>query len=119
MEKSMNILSPKLHAYIDYATVVIFLVAPPLLGMSGMAATIAYLLAGVHLIMSLVTDFELGAADLVPFNVHGWVERLVGPALIVLPYVMSFDATSRNFYLAMGVVIVLVGLFTRYDGAHR
>jgi hypothetical protein len=40
-------ISPTLHGYLDYLTVLLFLVAPTLIGLTGMARTVAYALAGV------------------------------------------------------------------------
>ena len=110
----MKPIEPGLHGYLDYLTVLIFLASPTLLGLTGAAAAIAYALAGVHALMTLITDFPLGAAGVLPFTCHGWVERVVGPVLIVLPFVMGFDGPARLFYVAMGVVIVLVGLLSNY-----
>ena len=110
----MKIISPKPHGYLDLVTVGIFLVAPTLIGLTGIAAIIAYVLAGVHLVMTLVTDFPLGPAKVLPFKLHGWVERLVGPILILLPFVLGFDATAQYFYIVMGIVIILVGLLSSY-----
>ena len=110
----MKIISPRVHGYLDYVTVVLFLVAPTLIGLTGMAGAIAYALAGIHLAMTLVTDFPLGAAKLLPFTIHGWVERVVGPVLILLPFGLGFDAPARSFYIVIGIVIVLIGLLTDY-----
>jgi hypothetical protein len=110
----MKIISPRVHGYLDYVTVVLFLVAPTLIGLTGMAGTFAYMLAGIHLAMTLVTDFPLGAAKLLPFTIHGWVERVVGPVLILLPFGLGFDAPARSFYIVIGIVIVLIGLLTDY-----
>jgi hypothetical protein len=110
----MKIISPHGHGYLDYVTVVLFLVAPALIGLTGMAGTFAYTLAGIHLAMTLITDFPLGAAKLLPFTIHGWVERVVGPVLILLPFGLGFGAPARSFYLVIGIVIVLVGLLTDY-----
>jgi hypothetical protein len=111
----MKIISPTQHGYLDYVTVVLFLLAPSLLGISGVAATIAYLLAGIHLAMTLVTDFPLGVIKKLPFPVHGLVERVVGPALILLPFIFGFAGTAVAFYIVMGIVIILVGLLTDYQ----
>lgn len=111
----MKIISPTQHGYLDYVTVVLFVVAPTLIGLTGMAGILAYALAGIHLAMTLVTDFPLGAAKLLPFTVHGWVERVVGPVLILLPFILGFDALARVFYIVIGIVIILVGLFTDYQ----
>ncbi|MGH8562845.1 MAG: SPW repeat domain-containing protein [Gammaproteobacteria bacterium] len=114
----MKILNPRTHGYLDYVTVILFLVAPTLLGLTGMPATLAYALAVIHLVMTLATDFPLGVVPLIPFTIHGWVERVVGPLLIIVPFVLGFSAesTARNFYMAIGVVIVVVGWVTDYKG---
>jgi hypothetical protein len=111
----MKILSPTQHGYLDYLTVVIFLLAPSLIGLTGMAGTIAYLLAGIHLAMTLVTDFPLGVVKKLPFTIHGWVERVVGPVL--LPFALGFDGATKYFYIVIGFVIILVGLLTDYQQA--
>ncbi|MBK8815927.1 MAG: hypothetical protein IPN42_10685 [Methylococcaceae bacterium] len=111
----MKIISPTQHGYLDYITVVLFLIAPSLLGLTGTAGTIAYLLAGIHLAMTLVTDFPLGVVKKLPFTMHGWVERVVGPALVLLPFVLGFDGLAMGFYALVGIVIILVGLLTDYQ----
>jgi len=114
----VKILNPRTHGYLDYVTVILFLLAPTVLGLTGIPATLAYALAVIHLVMTLATDFPLGVVPLIPFTIHGWVERVVGPLLIIVPFVLGFsaDSTARNFYMAIGVVIVLVGLVTDYKG---
>jgi hypothetical protein len=115
----MKPLSPTLHGSLDYVTVLLFLAAPTLIGLTGAAAAVAYVLAGVHALMTLATDFPLGAARVLPFAYHGWVERVVGPVLIVLPFGLGFEVPGRTFYVAMGLIIVLVGLLSNYQGARR
>lgn len=56
-----------------------FLIIPTLIGLTSTAVIIAYALAIIHLAMTLVTDFPFGAVKVLPFVVHGWVERLVDP----------------------------------------
>ncbi len=112
-----KILTPTLHGYLDYVTVVLFLAAPTVLGLTGMAGIFAYVLAIIHLAMTLVTDFPLGVYKLMPFALHGWVERVVGPVLILVPFVFGFANTATSFYVVIGVVIILVGLLTDYQQA--
>ena len=80
----MKIISPRMHGYLDYVTVVAFLLAPTLIGLTGLPAMLAYLLAGVHLLMTLLTEFPLGIVKLIPLPLHGWVERVVGPVLVLV-----------------------------------
>ena len=69
------------HGYIDYLAVVLFLAAPSVLGLTGMAGTFAYVLAAIHLALTLLTAFPLSVYKLIPFEIHGWIERGVGPVL--------------------------------------
>lgn len=73
----MKIITPRVHGYLDYVTVVVFLLTPTLLGLTGIPAMLAYALAGIHLAMTLVTDFPLGVVKLIPFTIHGWIDRVV------------------------------------------
>jgi hypothetical protein len=115
----MKIISPTQHGYLDYVTVILFLIAPTLIGLTGMAGIIAYALAGIHLAMTLATDFPVGVAKLIPFSVHGWVERVVGPALVLLPFILGFESPARGFYMVIGLVIILFGVFTNYERTQK
>jgi hypothetical protein len=112
----VKILSPKNHGYLDYVVVVGFLLAPQLLGLSGIPATIAYLLAPIHLLVTLLTDFPLGVFKAMSLRLHGYIEFIVSFTLIALPWLLGFASVTiaRNFYVASGVVIFLVWLITDY-----
>ncbi|MGH8568476.1 MAG: hypothetical protein ACREXU_10780 [Gammaproteobacteria bacterium] len=114
----MKIITPRVHGYLDYVTVVVFLLAPALLGLTGIPAMLAYALAVIHLLMTLVTDFPSGVGKLIPFTIHGWIERVVGPLLVLVSFIPGFatDTAAQVFYLVIGVVIILVGLLTDYQG---
>jgi hypothetical protein len=112
MKKMLN---PTQHGYLDYVTVILFLVAPSLFGLTGNAGVFAYALAIIHLTMTLLTNFPLGVYKLVPFPLHGWVERIVGPVLVLLPFVFGFVGTATVFYVVIGIIIILVGLLTDYQ----
>ena len=111
-----KILNPTYHGYLDYVTVILFLAAPSLLSLTGMAGIFAYALAIIHLALTLLTDFPLGFYKIVPFPLHGWVERIVGPVLVLVPFVFGFVGTATSFYVMIGIVIILVGLLTDYQG---
>ncbi len=115
----MRILSPRIHGYLDYVTVAIFLLAPLVIGLGGKAALLSYTLAVVHLVMTLLTRFPGGISRIIPLVVHGLVELAVAIALILLPFWAGFSPGSpaRRFYLTMGAVIFVVWLLTDYRGA--
>lgn len=109
----MTLLSTRAHGVFDYVTVAVFALAPVTLGLTGLAATLSYLLAAVHLLMTVATAFPAGVVALVPFRLHGVVELVVGLALVALA-LTAFEGTARTFYLATGVVVLLVWLATSY-----
>lgn len=117
----MKVISPRIHGYFDFLTVFIFLLAPTLLGLGQLSAMLAYGLAVVHLIVTLASDFPFGIIKLIPFTVHGWIERMVGPLLIAIPFIFNFsdEEAARNFYIAMGIIIIVAGILTDYQAEAR
>lgn len=115
----MKIISIKNHGYLDYITVVAFALIPIIFGLEGIQAYLSYALAAIHLLMTLLTDFPLGVAKVVPVKLHKIVEMLVGPVLIIAPWVLGFSGnfTARYVYIAMGIIIIAVGLLTDYFGS--
>src|SRR5580704_1592260 len=78
----MKPISLTVHGAIDYLAVVIFAGAPAIIGLSGWPAALSYALAGIHLLMTLLTDFPAGVIKVIPIVLHQWVERIVGPVLV-------------------------------------
>lgn len=115
----MKLLTPRMHGYLDYVVVVAFALAPTLFGFSLMPARISYVLAAVHLLLTLFTAFPLGVVKLVPFTIHGGIELIVSIVLVATPWLFSFvgEPAARNFYVAFGVVVFLVWLVTDYKAA--
>jgi hypothetical protein len=112
----MKPISLTLHGAIDYLAVLIFAATPALIGLSGWPAMLSYALAGVHLLMTLLTDFPAGVVKVIPIVLHQWVERIVGPALIILAFIPLNGATqnARIFFGIMGVIILAVERLTAY-----
>lgn len=111
----MKVLTPRIHGVVDYLTVVLFVMAPTFFGLSGFAATLAYLLAAVHLLLTLATAFPFGAVKWIPLPVHGWIELLVALILILAPwFVAAASDAARFFYVGVGIVILLVWVLTEY-----
>ena len=113
----MKIISPTLHGVLDYLTCALFAVAPSLFGFTGTYATVCYILAGGYLLITLLTNMPLGAIKTIPFWLHGRLEFISGLVLIVSPWLFGFannSDTARNFFVAMGVVFLLVFLCTQW-----
>jgi hypothetical protein len=113
----MKVISIKVHGFLDYITVAAFALIPTLFGLSGLPAYLSYALAAIHFLMTVLTAFPLGLLKVIPVKLHQIVETLVGPLLIVIPWVLGFsdNLTARYVFIGAGVVIILVGLLTRYS----
>lgn len=110
----MRLIPSALHRVLDFVTVAGFALAPAVLGLSGFAATLAYLLAVVHLAMTLLTRMSSGERRPVPLPIHGVVECVVGITLIAIPPLLQWQGTPRTFYLAAGAVILVVWALSHY-----
>ncbi|MGH7651990.1 MAG: SPW repeat domain-containing protein [Gemmatimonadaceae bacterium] len=110
-------ISDRVHGVLDYAVVAIFLNAPMVLGFHGSPAAIVYWLAGIHLLLTGFTRFPLGVFRLIPFRVHGAIEVVAGIFVLVTPWIFRFagNTAPRNFFVVMGIVILVVFAFTDYS----
>jgi len=108
------VIRPTTHRVLDMLTVVGFAVAPFILRLSGPAAWLAWVLAAVHLLMTLATAFPGGAPGPVQFRVHGWVELLIGIVLPVVPFVVGWNGAARWLYVVAGILILLVRLGSQF-----
>jgi hypothetical protein len=115
----MKILSPRVHGYLDYGVVALFLLAPTIFGFAGVAASICYILAAVQAGMTLLTAFPMGIAKIIPFTVHGALEVGVSLFLLASPWLFGFDyvPAARNFFIASAVALGLVWVATDYRAA--
>jgi hypothetical protein len=80
----MRFISPKIHGVIDYLVVLFLLLSPTIFGFDGLIAVFTYALGAVHLILTLLTNFDAGLFKIIPL----WIMRPAGcftPAL-VWPY---------------------------------
>jgi hypothetical protein len=114
----MRILGARIHGILDFATVALLVVGPLLFGLGGAPAAIAWTLAALHLVLTLVTRFPYGRVALVPFMVHGLIELAVGAFLVALPSLAGYapGSPARRFYLIAGIAILVVWVLTDYRG---
>ncbi|MGH7604277.1 MAG: SPW repeat domain-containing protein [Gemmatimonadaceae bacterium] len=110
-------LPDRVHGLLDYALVAVFLNAPMVLGFHGAAAAVVYWLAGIHLLLTGFTKFPLGVFRLIPFKIHGAIELVAGIFVLVAPWIFGFAGINapRNFFIVVGVVILLVFALTDYS----
>lgn len=117
----MKFLGPRAHGVLDYIIVVTFLLAPALFGFYGLPATLCYVLAAAHLLLSLLTDYPLGAAKIIPFTMHGALEFVIALALVAFPWLLGFSQMpgATSFFVVSGIVVFFIWLVTDYKAAER
>lgn len=113
----MRLLSPKVHGIIDYLVVVFLWLSPSLFGLTGFTATFIYVLGAIHLALTLITDFEMGAIKMIPLRIHGMIELVVAIFLFVSPWIfgVSEEVLNRNFLMGFGVAVLAVFVLTDYQ----
>ena len=112
----MNLLSPKVHGYIDYLADVVLLLSPTIFDLSPLPSNILYTLGTAHLVMNLVTSYPLGVVRWMRFSTHGAIEVWLSLALVLLPWVAGFtgDVTARNVFVVAGIGLFLIWTGTNY-----
>lgn len=115
----MKIISSKVHGILDYLTVIFLFAAPTLFKMEGALCTFTYALAGIHLLLTAITNFEPGIIKIIPFRIHGLIELTVSVALIAVAFWFNSNGNLLGFYFYMGlaIVILIVFLLTDFKGS--
>jgi VIT1/CCC1 family predicted Fe2+/Mn2+ transporter len=106
-----------LHGVLEYLAGVLLIAAPFILGFDAGAATAASIVAGVFLIfVAAVTDGPTGLIDQLPLTAHVLLDYILAGLLIALPFLFGFsdESAPTAFFIALGVVHLLVSVATRY-----
>jgi hypothetical protein len=107
-------INSNVHAIIDYLVVIFLIVSPSLFNLPEITAIFTYALGGVHLSLTVLTDFELGIIKIIPFKIHGWIEMVVSLVGVAF-YLGNLEGTYvRNFYLIFAAAVFLTWLLTDY-----
>jgi len=107
-----------LHGLGDYGAGIALVVVALVVGGTDKAVLTGVALGGVLLAVSLITRYPLGAWKIVPFPLHSAGDYLGGLLLILAPFILDFadrDSGLTAFYIAVGVVVLLLSLVTDYQ----
>jgi hypothetical protein len=117
----MKKINSRVHGILDYLTVLFLLISPSLFGMHAIGLRFTYILASVHLILTLFTDFKAGLFKLISFKMHGLIEIIVAITLIGIAiwFRTSGDNVSFYYYLIFSVVLLIVWAGSEYKQASR
>lgn len=111
----MKIISPKIHAILDYFVVIFLIIAPFIFKLSVPAITFSIALAAIHFLLTILTAFKGGLVKLIPFPIHGIIELVVSITLAVLALSLFSTYKPDHFYFAcLALAIFIVYILTDY-----
>lgn len=101
------------HGILDYAFAIILAIAPSVVGFGGRQARWCYIFAVILFVLAVLTQTKI-----VGLALHGAVELLLAILLVVLPWVGNFSSgvLSRNFYVAIGLLLLGLWALTDFRG---
>ncbi len=104
----------RIHGMIDYAVGLLLIVAPWLLGFAdgGAAQWVPILLGLATIGMSLITDYELSVAKLIPLRAHLRIDMASGLLLAASPWLFGFSETVFLPHLIVGLMEIAVPAMT-------
>jgi hypothetical protein len=110
----MRIISTRTHGVIDYLTGLLLVAAPWLFGFAnGGAAQWIPIIVGLAILgMSLMTDYELSVARVIPMPVHLGADAATGLLLIVSPWLFGFSGQVRWPHVVIGLFELAMVLMT-------
>ncbi|MEO7393505.1 MAG: hypothetical protein ABIU11_01105 [Chitinophagaceae bacterium] len=117
----MKIISSKMHGIIDYLFSAFVLAAPTIFQMESTLCTITYAIGATHLILTALTDFEVGIFKLIPFRIHGIIEIVVaiGLAGLAIWFNNNSNGLGFYFYITLSVLVLLVFILTDFTTVPR
>lgn len=110
----MRFLPTAVHGVIDYLAGIVILALPWLLDWEDSAKTIMTILGLGVILYSLLTDYELGVARVIPMSTHLLLDALGGVILIIAPFIFGIDdTTTRTVMIILGIFEVGASLITQ------
>ena len=114
----MKIITPKFHAILDFLLVMILLASPNVFLLSNGATTLCYVLAVIHFLLTITTDFKGGIFKIVHLKLHGLIELIVSIVLVILAFTVFKGSLNDEMYFAcLGLLILLIFMLTDYQKA--
>ena len=110
----MRVIPTFAHGIIDYLTGLTLLAAPYLFGFAdGSAAQIVPMLVGVAIIgQSLMTQYELSLAKVIPMPMHLMLDMGAGALLAASPWLFGFSDRVYLPHLIVGLSEIVIAVIS-------
>ncbi len=108
---NVRFVTRQVHAWIDYPVAVSLMAMPFVLGLGSqnpIALWLSVVTGVAALILTLLTDHELGVFRVLPYWFHVAVDRIVGVTFVAAPLVFGFSGLDAGYYFANAAAVLLV-----------
>src|SRR4051794_39889571 len=112
-------ITPRMHGMLDYPVGIVLVAAPWIFGFSdvgGAAVAVPIVIGALVLGQSLITNYPLSIARLLPLRAHLMMDVLAGIVLAASPWIFGFSDRGTNAWLPhllVGLGLIGSGLMTR------
>ena len=116
----MRLIHPKLHALLDYCIAVLAILSPVLFSFGdGKSETVLPLAFGLLIILySFFTDYPLGMARQIPFELHLRMDQLAAILMIASPWLFNFADEVYIPHVALGLALFISSVLAGNDILH-
>lgn len=107
----MKFVTKQIHAYLDYPVALALIGLPFLLGLDSsnpLALTLSVVTGVAALILTILTDHQLGLIRVISYRIHLIVDFLVGVVFILAPFVLAFKGLDAYYYWINGAAVLFV-----------
>lgn len=116
----MRVIPTTVHGVIDYTTAFTLLVAPKLWRLDEVPPSAAtfYVFGGSLTATSLITDYELSVANVVPMRAHLALDVASGALLAASPFLLGFRQSGPRYWIphvAIGASEILTAAMTKRE----
>jgi hypothetical protein len=111
----MRVIPTRIHGVIDYLMGIVLIAAPWVLGFAdgGPEQWVPVLLGAGVILYSLLTDYELGVAHVIPMPIHLLIDLIGGVVLAASPWLFGFADDIWWPHVVLGVLEIGASLMTR------
>src|SRR3954453_405566 len=95
-------ITSRIHGMLDYPMGILLILSPWIFGFSdagGAAKAVPIVIGALVLVQSVMTDYELSLANVLPLRTHLAMDVLAGIVLAASPFLFGFSDEGTNAWL--------------------
>lgn len=107
----MRFITKKIHSLLDYPVAIALIALPFILGLGSsnpLALQLSVVVGIAALILTLLTDHQLGVFRVIPYKIHLIVDFSVAIVFILATFIFSFKGIDAYYYWINGAAVLSV-----------